>query len=195
MNNWREIYQEQVVFLLNSGLYDLVDEICIGVLGSDALPILPPMFKMLFQHSDVTLAEIPTLESLRERAMVEDFNVLYFHTKGVSHPDTDYDFMRKWRKYMEGYCIGKWKECITHLKRFDTVGCEYHAAPFKHFSGNFWWSKASYLRTLPRLKDVPLHGFAESRMKAEIWVGTNPRVKIKCLSTVNDRSFPLETGE
>jgi hypothetical protein len=43
---------------------------------------------------------------------------------------------------------------------------------FPHFSGNFWWTKASYINTLD-------HEYLDNpnRLFREFWIGTNPNVK------------------
>lgn len=96
----------------------------------------------------------------------DDYAVLYMHTKGAAN---DLDSSAAWRRSMTRALVGSWEECTGYLERgYDAVGCHWvkspewpEQAPF--FAGNFWWARASYLRTL----DKPLN---ETRWQAETWV-------------------------
>lgn len=107
--------------------------------------------------------------------------VLYAHAKGAFHEVAGRN--AAWRKGMTEKLVGGWRECVDNLGEFQTVGChwitpeEYHDpdhepprfiySPF--YGGNFWWARASYLRTLP---PVP----ADTRYDAETWIGLgNPQ--------------------
>ena len=183
IGNWVEVVYDQVKALQDSGLYGFADKLLFGTLGD--FPIdLPSKFENLFHHSDVRLYEFPILNALREHALREDFNVLYMHTKGVAYLEkgNTKEIVTYWRKYLEYFCIGKWKECLEALEEFDASGCEFYGSTLNaHFSGNFWWAKSSYLRTLPRVEDVVVHGehAIHQRMKTEFWVGSNPEIRVK----------------
>jgi len=68
------------------------------------------------------------------------------NSKGVTKCGNVY--VQDWVNYMCYFNIGQYGKCISELVNNDTVGCNLHKGPV-HYSGNFWWSKASYLRTLP----------------------------------------------
>lgn len=102
-----------------------------------------------------------------------DYNVLYMHTKGAANPS---DGSSRWRQSMTRELVGGWRRCTRLLWEHDVVGCHWVKAPqwpeqVPFFAGNFWWSKASYLRTL----DPPL---TETRWQPEVWVSGDgsPRV-------------------
>jgi hypothetical protein len=63
--------------------------------------------------------------------------------------------------------------CVEKLKEYDTVGCNLylHSECRSHYSGNFWWAKTSYLRTLPYLSMI-------SRHEAELWLLMNHKCKL-----------------
>lgn len=78
--------------------------------------------------------------------------ILYFHTKGASHMSkSNYTNIKSWRELMNYFNIEK---CKNVFKLFDKT--EYNtygvllgdAGKWKIYSGNFWWSKASYLKTI-----------------------------------------------
>jgi hypothetical protein len=185
IGNWVEVVHDQVKSLQDSGLYGFADKIFFGTLGENRVS-LPDKFEMLFHNPDIRLYEIPTLNALREHALKEDFNVLYMHAKGVAFEEkgNTIEIVTYWRKYLEYFCIGKWAECLQALANFDAAGCEFYGSDEvvdPHFSGNFWWARSSYLRTLPRVEDIIVseeHSFPP-RMKAEFWVGSNHQIRVK----------------
>jgi hypothetical protein len=103
-----------------------------------------------------------------------DDYIFYLHTKSVTKctPATE-----DWRRYMEYFNIEIWRDCITKLDLgYDCCGIMWNQDTpigyFPHFSGNFWWAKASYLKTCN-------HGYLESdwRYHREFWVGSGANVK------------------
>jgi len=110
-----------------------------------------------------------TLQRLREDlATGHNDPVVYAHTKGAS----DWSEINVvWRRSMTRHVVGRWRECLDHLRHVDAVGCHWLTpeqwptlvtTPF--FGGNFWWARASYLRTLPQLQ-------LNDRWDAEAWIG------------------------
>ena len=41
-----------------------------------------------------------------------------------------------------------WEKILKYLETYDTVGVNLHTNPVLHYSGNFWWSKSSHIKTL-----------------------------------------------
>lgn len=83
-------------------------------------------------------------------------NILYFHSKAI----TSYDIWFKlnpekhkqnvyWRQYLNWGVLEKWMDCVNALNYNDVAGVNYKTNPIQHYSGNFWWSKSSYIKTLP----------------------------------------------
>lgn len=200
MNDWREVVVEQVTKLQESGLYNEAIKIRVGVVGIQDLPNFPEKFEIMFHNPCLKLAEIPTLNALHQRALKEDFIVLYMHTKGVSWKEQGYnrECMIAWRRYLEHFCIGHWKECVALLRECDASGCEYMEPRDagsgilpSYFSGNFWWSKSSYLRKLPRVTDIEIP-LKKPRRKAEYWLRSNP--EFKAMSVFNLKKECRERG-
>jgi hypothetical protein len=107
--------------------------------------------------------------------------VLYIHTKGVSrHPD-ELPRMTDWRRLMEYFNIVRFEDCIASLGTHDVCGVNWHTAPDRHFSGNFWWATCEYVAGLPRLSELwkAEDRGPNSRRACEQWLGTNPRVRAK----------------
>jgi hypothetical protein len=168
INNWEEIYQEQMSLIVGSKLYDVADFISIGINGNKILKYEDTKIKCNINYN-LEKEESDTLKRLKNFAESNDnYKILYIHTKGVT---IDSDPVNDWRKYMN-YCnIEKWRETLTLLDSYDAVGCNYMErssyGPYPHFSGNFWWAKSEYIKTLD-------HSFLESdfRFDREFWIGT-----------------------
>jgi len=68
--------------------------------------------------------------------------------------------------------------------------CSLHLYPKKHFSGNFWWSKSSYLQTLENINDKYL--------SPEMYILSNNNCKYISLANdtnnilINEYKFPDE---
>jgi hypothetical protein len=77
----------------------------------------------------------------------EEYYLYYFHTKGVSYKNGNEIFDSR-RQRLNYYTLEQYNINIELLNFYDAVGCGLHRYPKKHFSGNFWWSKSSYLQTL-----------------------------------------------
>lgn len=102
-----------------------------------------------------------------------EYGVLYMHTKGAAR---NLDSSAAWRRSMTQALVSKWEECTGWLEGgYDAVGCHWVKAPEwpeqePFFAGNFWWARASYLRTL----DPPLN---ETRWQSETWISLGkPRI-------------------
>lgn len=121
-----------------------------------------------------------TLNNIKNYTNDND-NVLYLHTKGVTKYDKSildlgqygayqidnlYDNVYDWVTLMLYFLIYKHEEALEYLKIYDVVGVNYYECPgtARHFSGNFWWAKASYIKTL---EDCP------ENEENEIWILKN----------------------
>jgi hypothetical protein len=134
-----------------SGLYDNITEIRCGVLGYNYDPDLfnDPKIVIRGTNIDIRLFEVYTINLLYEDAQKEDFNFLYLHTKGVTR-DPLHKSVYDWVNYLCYFNIYKFKKCVDFLKEYDTVGANLINEPVTHYSGNFWWSKSSYIRKLEK---------------------------------------------
>lgn len=88
----------------------------------------------------------------------EEFYVLYIHNKGAfTRTVGNYN----WRKYMEYFCVEKWKECIDKLEEgYELVGAAYldndrEDDKAHYFAGNFFWARSSYIKRCKQLKPPP----------------------------------------
>jgi hypothetical protein len=156
LHHWQDIFANLIHKIKDSGLYEIVKEIRCGVVGdsADASVFDDPKIAIVGHSHDVTLYETSTLNLLHEHAQREEFYVLYVHTKGVSHgpESTCFANVRDWVEYLCHFNIYRHQTCRALLQTYDAVGVNLlggeHVHDALHYSGNFWWSRASYIRTL-----------------------------------------------
>ncbi len=178
------IYQEQMLALTKCGLLDAASELHIGASGGSAntcaVAMLAPAKAVVFENAMDTCGELPTLCELQKWLPGhEGWAVLYFHTKSAQYKGNA--TYRAWRLCMERVVLWNWKACVKDLEDgFDAAGPHWltpQVYPIignvSYFGGNFWWAKASFLATLPK---VDPNG--PSRWHAEVWIGTGKH-KIK----------------
>jgi hypothetical protein len=163
INNWRDVVQKLLNNIHESNLYDNVDEIRCVVLGKDYddKVLQDPKMKIIYRSDDTSLYEFKIMEILYHDSQKEDFNVLYIHSKGISDirkdPKTQ-ENIKDWVDMMIYYMIGKYDKCLDKLQDHDVVGVNLYTHAPVHFSGNFWWSKSSHIKTLGPLVDKSYNG-------------------------------------
>jgi hypothetical protein len=98
--------------------------------------------------------ERPTLLQMRNLSFEDEENAkyLYLHTKGIRWFNTvNEECVVDWIKLLLYWNVTMWKKAIEVLDSgYDTYGCNYvktNEWP-QHYSGNFFWTKSSYIRTL-----------------------------------------------
>jgi len=113
LNNWKDIVDRLYFKIKNSGLYNIITEIRISILGDyinnkDFEVFNDIKSKIIYRSTDISLHEKITIDKLYEDACNEDFYVLYLHSKGVKHINNInvYD----WVDY-----IYKYDKCIEFL--------------------------------------------------------------------------------
>lgn len=189
------IIQHQFTQLAESGLADAATEMVVGINGpvdesrDYARLAFPKKARMVF-HGPRSFAENLTLVEL-ERWLPDhpDWNVLYFHAKGATHPaGSPYgeNVSRPWRESMMQDVVLNWRNCISDLDSgYESVGSHFMRGlcdgTQNIWPGNFWWAKSNFLSTLPSIfmRDrIKVSGIAsaESRFEAEVWIGNGPRL-------------------
>lgn len=186
------IVSEQMRWMEQSGLEEAVSEMTVGINGGEeslqVAHLLIPRKAKIVLHGLESKAENLTLVQLEKWLPGhEDWYVLYFHAKGCTHSATDPLAPRtNWRNCMMRHLIGNWRQCVADLDAgFESVGCHWMEPPATPpsqyiWAGNFWWAKASFLRTLPSIMErarIKQSGIAsiDSRYEAEVWIGNGPR--------------------
>ena len=154
INNWKEITTKLFTALRESGLHDAMTRLRCNLLTTN--PEDADWFtawgdeklELLGINSCLEHYETPTLCRLHEHAQQEDAYFLYLHTKGVKHRG-EFPSITDWVEYLTYFMVYRHETCRAALATYDTVGVNLHRSEHTtHYSGNFWWSKSSYLRTL-----------------------------------------------
>jgi len=189
-----------IVEVINkTGFIDVVDNVFINNIG---LPI-ENKYKndkyIVNNYSDNTeLFEYPSLNKVKTISTNNpDSYILYLHTKGISHTNVNrITYIAHWTNLMLHFLVEKYSECINKLNEgYDTIGCNYiernQYTDKKHFSGNFWWSKSTYINKLHVLNEN-----TGIRTYAEFWLFTeNPSYYNIYSSNVDHYiyPYPMET--
>lgn len=148
INNWKDIVKRLFDRIRSSGLYDRIDALYYSLLGeyeclNDDIFKDQKFHNILYSHQQ-GLYESVTLNKLWYHAKEEEFNVLYLHSKGVSHNGTNQRIL-DWVEYLTYFNIDRYSDCLKHLEDNDVVGVNISNNVMLHYSGNFWWSKSSYI--------------------------------------------------
>jgi hypothetical protein len=189
INNVNEILENLLTRINTSGLYLEANRINLVINGDISQlneTLLRDKYSIYYPNKDTTKCEFPILEMIWQdsKNSVEDFYVLYLHTKGVSFPNSQP--VIDWTNYLSYFNIDKWKDRIIDLSVHDCSGVNLAGNPADikehpstwghnsiplHYSGNFWWSKASHIKKLPNPVDwVPDDNYIKWRHMAEMWV-------------------------
>lgn len=191
----------QMTAMAESGLLDACSHFVVGINGgaesAEAVARLIPAKAQRVWHGLESRAENLTLVEIEK--WVKDhpgWNVLYFHTKGISHhPRSTYgEFAGRWRRCMMRRNVEEWRTAVAALDEgHDAAGCHWMTGQGSdrsqhYFAGTFWWATSDFLAKLPsiyerqRIKDSGIASI-ESRYEAEVWLGNGPMPKIKDLET------------
>lgn len=155
------VLEEQLNRIEESGLLDAAEVLNMCINGKmenfeGVKQALSEYTKIRYVHvaTDAQRFEYPTLDFLKREcdATTEDFNICYLHLKGLTRLNDPN--VVDWRHFMEYFNIDRWEDCVQRLTLgYDTVGINYIEAPWPHYSGNFWWSHANYVKILDPLVD------------------------------------------
>lgn len=150
--------------------------------------------------SDVPIYEGQTLHHIFQTAKAGDLDdtfVVYFHTKGISNSFMHSIQLKGWKDTLDTIILRNWTTCIKHLLENDVVGVwdkqsyDQHVLQKEYrpvWSGNYWWARGDYLKTLPdplqsnhylaSEKSDQFPGAPAYRYAFEHWVNVgNPRMQ------------------
>jgi hypothetical protein len=196
INNWKDIFEKLLLDIKLSKLYDKVKKIRCNILTTnkdDLHMFYSDKIEIIGISSDLNLYETSTINLLYEHSKHEDFEVLYIHTKGVRHNNSNLN-VTDWVNYLSYFNIYKHEICISHLKEYDAVGVNLKREPNSnipiHFSGNFWWSKSSYIKTLQKCEHTCYNS-------PEFWVTSMNNGKYLSLweSNINHYEVPYKPSQ
>lgn len=184
INNWQNIVTKLFNKIKSSGLLDTITELRLIVLGTELDKVKQimchPKVRIVFHSSDISLYERPALNQIKKDCEKQDFYLLYVHSKGVQkRNERRINNINDWIDMMIYYLIDGHSVCVDYLEFFDAIGTNLVTAPQQiikkssslsdhkdsyHFSGNFWWSKSEYIKTLPE-------NIGPKYLDPEMWIG------------------------
>lgn len=191
-----DLMGEQLSLASESGLLDTIDEfyICINGVNDNfngAREVMKPYANVKFVHvaNDAKQCEYPTLNFMHKTVKEDDTDCVigYFHLKGLTRLNDPN--VIDWRDYLDYWTIEKWAISVEKIKEgYDLVGTNIIEKPWLHSSGNFWWSRAKYIRVLNELvspSNIPwgtvspytgaVYDIGNFRYDHEAWIGSkNP---------------------
>jgi len=154
------IIRRQHKRLSDSGLVAAVEKVYIGYVSRSAFPceeiLANPKFEIAAVaesgNERITTSLMHTWCNTPE---ADGAAVLYMHNKGESHPE--HAPAHSWAKACEYFTIDRYRDAVGRLSTYETAGpflvghhlSYYNNCAIWHYSGNFWWAKASYIRSIP----------------------------------------------
>jgi hypothetical protein len=195
---YKNILNEQMNYLISSGLYDKCDKLYYGCSCKNCDNILDDYFKnfdKVYKLEDSICPDINSYENTTVNGMIKftknskiKFYGLYIHTKGTTAFS---QAQNNWRNFLMYWLVQKHDICIDILNRdFYTVGVNYI---HDYYSGNFFWFSSDYLKNSNYIDNL------YNRYNAEFFLFKNSiKNKHICLSTNNRfislKEFIITTG-
>ena len=209
IEDWRDIFEDQIKKIKDSGLYNIVEKIHLGIVGdleklNDKI-FFDEKFDILYIDKRTSLYEIHTINHIKSFCNDIEYEVyiLYIHTKGVRNAGNK-NVIQSWRNMMEYFLIEKYEECIKYLSIYDTLGnnivnsycydidkISVNKLHTCHYSGNFWWSTKTHIDKLDFIKLDLSKNSINTRFRAENWILSNyPNMNIGLLFQDNTNTHP-----
>ena len=176
-----EVLDDMIAKIETSELFSRLDYIIINNIGiklNKRKYAYNKKIKIVNHDLNTQLFEIDTLKLIHKFSeLFSDINVLYMHTKGISYQkDTPlFKNVKDWKDTMMYFLIDKFENCLQALKYNDSVGINFspesmYSKTTPHWSGNFWWSKTTYI------KDLSIDSL-KVKHDAEWWILSNKDAK------------------
>ena len=187
---------KQMSQLTTSGLLEAASEFHVGINGgpeskSFVNNYIPKKAGVIY-HGLSSRAENLTIVGLENWVKSHPgWNVLYFHSKGASHPLTS-DYGKSsglWRDGMMEDLVMNWRQCVADLETHDIVASHWmwelgHDKSQHIPCGNFLWLSSDFAAKLPSIylrERIKQDGIAalSSRYEAEVYWGNGPKPIVK----------------
>ena len=148
VNHWKDVVGKIFSQIVDSGVYDEIDEIRLSVVGDidevkNALPdkVLPKCRFVINLNSYLSLTKnwlpmrrtfkLPmhneelVFQHIQKTASKEDCYILYMHAKGITHTKKSHiKNIGDWIDYLLHFNLYRHKEVFSKLQEYDAVGCE-----------------------------------------------------------------------
>lgn len=191
------IIANQIVQMVNSGLWEAASEIFFGINGGEESKpvadfIIPAKAKVKYHGLNCRSENLTVVMACEFALSHPGWNVLYLHSKGATHdPNSDYGYQvsRPWREAMMEDLVVNWRQCVADLDAGHDIACMLwlwnQADGTQHIpAGTFLWVTSDFAAKLPSmyLRDrIKQDGIcaATSRFEAEVHWGNGPRPNVK----------------
>ncbi len=189
MGSVNKVLSNLLLRIDDSNLYDKCNKIYLNINGDISklnIDLNKDKYVIINTNYDVTKCEFTSLDLIWENSKIdkEETRILYLMTKGVSRVSNSN--INDQLNLLSYFNINKWENRINELNENDCTGINfrgnindihehpstwgYGKAPL-HYSGNFWWTKSSHIKKLPRASTwAPDGNFLRWRMMCEMWV-------------------------
>jgi len=185
IGNGEKILRSQIAKVIESGLFQVTNQITIGKVGDGELSDIPNGFLVSQGEGQINHGEKFTLDMLWDVCRKTDCDVWYVHTKGASRRRRE---VVAWRRAMEYHIMYRHRDCIAELADHDICGILWSPCGCKpHFSGNFWWARGAYIRSLEKPSEWVSKNEPQipEMYRYELWIGSGPSVRPKSLFQVD----------
>ena len=186
LKNGYEIFEKQIKKLKKSKIYENIKKIYVCWLGQfddeKIKNIENNKIEVIKLDENINYYEFLTINKIKEIVSKEEkeYKVLYIHNKGTRNAGNE-KVTESWRNMMEYFLIEEGLYCYINLDYFDTIGCNVtnqgtnelsnvNKNHFYHYSGNFWWSKSSYIKELDYLEIDQNKNMESKRYRCENWI-------------------------
>jgi len=187
INNYLEVVEEQLS-ILNKGLINITNNVIVFITNynkdtcNELDNILNSYDNFITIKTQYNLFEKYAINNYKNYIKEKEYYLYYFHTKGLKEKTNPLiNVFSSRRQILNYYTLLQYNINIELLETYDAVGCSLSLYPKKHFSGNFWWSKSSYLQNLENINDKYL--------SPEMYLLSNPNCK--CISLSNNTNTIL----
>ena len=184
INNYIDVFDKIIDYIYSSKLYDLIYEIRLIIFNKEEDLLLQKYYShqkikiiKTFKENFGNNTEHYTLNILQEDSKVEDFYVLYLHTKGVSARHQNENMQNKindWVNYLLYFNIYHYKYILDNIESYSAIGVDLNGYgntidtlsdlikkeglcgpnyPYL-FGGNFWWSKSEYIKNINKCEEI-----------------------------------------
>ena len=181
LGDYGRIAAELLTAVTESRLYERMESMELAVLGAAedqevVAELIHPFEKIRigYRSERVDDYEFPALGLLQDACRTWSGLVFYVHGKGVSRSPMD-QHGRYWRAVMLDEVVRNHATCIDLLGDHELAGTNWR---WNHFSGNFWWARADYVRRLPDIRGLRRHPAPITsdpvwnlRLQCEFWIG------------------------
>jgi len=169
IRNYKQRHEHMMESLYDSKLLYYCEHFYVVVVGNrtkNPIPLLPRQAEIIDGGTDVEKFEWPTINQVYQYSLRRnDTYILYLHDKGATHDLHDVN-VGDWIELLLFFTLRHWRASTKHLEKYQIVCPNFSLVSGNpHCSGNFWWARSDYVRTL----NVPLPD--QQRHFYEMWIG------------------------